>query len=681
MPSLRSIGPLCALAAALAVLAPSVPAHAASDVLPPDNAPFFTGNPDAAALKARTEKRIALAQKALDQLLAVKGKRTIANTLAPFDEVSRQLDMAGAQAGLMEETSPDSATRATAEAMSQELSKFITDLSLNRKVYDAMVAMDLKGADDETKFYVEKTLRDFRLSGVDKDDATRDRIKKLQEELVLVSQEFGRNIREDKGTVSCTVAELDGLPQDFIDRHKPGADGKVTLTLEYPDYVPVITYAKSAELRQRIYMAYNNRAYPKNIEVLDRLRQKRHEMATTLGFANYADYVMADKMVGKASNAQAFIDRVVAASGDRQTREYAQLLEQKKKDVPNATEVTFWDFPYYSEQVRKSAYDFDSQELRKYLPYDQVKQGLLDVSSKLFGVEFRPVKDAPVWHPSVECYELYDGGKLTGRIYLDMHPRDNKYNHAAQFDIRTGIGGRQIPEAALVCNLPGGEPGDPGLCEYNDVNTFFHEFGHLLHNMFAGKRRWVGTSGIRTEHDFVEAPSQMLEEWMKSPEVLATFAKDPKTGEVIPAELVKRMNRANEFGKGLVVRRQMVYAAMSLGCYDRDPAGVSTDALFADLVKKYQPFPFVDGTHFQCAFGHLDGYSAVYYTYMWSLVIAKDMFSRFDAKNLLAPGAAKEYRETVLAAGGSKPAAQLVRDFLGRDFNEQAWKAWLDADE
>ena len=679
----RSLVRLAAVAGLLAALLPVSPACtlAAGTSLPADNAPFFTGKPDAAGVKARAEKRLALAKGALDKLLAGKGARTLANTLEPFDEIARQLDMAGSQNGLLEETSPDSATRAMAESMSQEISKFVTDLSLNRKVYDAMSAIDTTGVDAETRFYLQRTLRDFKLAGVDKDDATRAKIKKLQEELVLVSQEFGRNIREDKGKVSCTPAELEGLPQDFIDRHKPGTDGKVTLTLEYPDYIPVMTYAKSDELRRRMWLAYQNRAYPKNIEVLDKMRQKRHEVATALGFTNYADYVMADKMAGKASTARSFIERVVAASGERQQREYAQLVAQKAKDVPGAKDVNFWESSYYAEQVRKSQYDFDSQQLRRFLPYDQVKQGMLDVSAKLFAVEFRRVKDAPVWHPSVECYEMYDGGKLAGRFYLDMHPRDNKYNHAAQFDIRTGLAGRQIPEAALVCNLPGGEPGDAGLCEYNDVNTFFHEFGHLLHNMFAGNRRWVGTSGIRTEHDFVEAPSQMLEEWMKSPEVLATFAKDPKTGEVISADLVRRMNRANEFGKGLMVRRQMVYAGMSLACYDRDPAGVSTDNLFADLVKHYQPFPFVDGTHFQCAFGHLDGYSAVYYTYMWSLVIAKDMFSKFDSKNMLASSAAKEYRKSVLAAGGSKPAAQMVKDFLGRDFNEQAWKAWLDADE
>jgi thimet oligopeptidase len=646
-----------------------------------DNAPFWNGHPDAAQIKIRTEKRLALAKTAMDNMLAVKGAHTIANTLGQYDEIARQLDMAGSQCGLIEEVSPDSATRATAEEMDQEISKFSTDLSLNRNIYDALSSMDLAAADAETKYYVEKTLRDFRLSGVDKDEATRDKVKKLQEELVLIGQEFGRNIREDKSTVSCMPADLDGLPQDFIDRHKPGTDGRITLTVEYPDYGPVSTYAKSDDLRRRMYMAYQNRAFPKNIDVLDRMRQKRHELALALGFTNYADYIMADKMTGNAATARAFIDRCVSASGERQTREYAQLLARKSKDLPGATVINFWEFPYYSEQVRKSDYAFDSQDLRAYLPYDQVKQGVLDVAAKLFSVEFRRVPNAPVWDPSVECYEMYDGGKLAGRFYLDMHPRANKFSHAAQFDIRTGIEGRQIPEAALVCNLPGGDPGDAGLCEYNDVNTFFHEFGHLLHSMFAGHHKWVGTGGIRTEHDFVEAPSQMLEEWMRSPEVLATFAKDPKTGQVIPAELVKRMNRANDFGKGLLVRRQMVYAGMSLDCYDRDPAGVSSDQLFSDLVKKYQPFPFVDGTHFQCSFGHLDGYSAVYYTYMWSLVIAKDMFSKFDPDHLLAPGAAKTYRQTVLAAGGSKPAAQMVHEFLGRDFNEQAWKKWLDSED
>ncbi|HEV2104559.1 MAG TPA: M3 family metallopeptidase, partial [Candidatus Eisenbacteria bacterium] len=658
--------------------APHAAPHAAAV---PDGAPFWTGHPDAAQFKARMERHLARARASLATLLAAHGPRTLANTLRPYDEILRQVDMSGSQSGLIEEVSPDSATRAAAEATDEETQKFVTDLSLNRKVYDALAALDVSRADAETRYYVQKTLRDFRLAGVDKDDATRARIKTVNDELVPISQAFGRNIREDHTTVACTAAELDGLPQDYIDRHKPDADGRITLGIEYPDAIPVFTYAKNDDLRKRMYMAYQNRAFPRNIAVLDSMREKRHELAQLVGYPDWADYVMADKMVGNATNARDFIARVVAASADRQAREYRQLLARKQKDDPAATAVQFWETQYYSEQVRKTDFNFDSQSIRPYLPYDRVEQGVLDVAAKLFGVEFKRVPGAPVWDPSVECYELWDGGRLAGRFYLDMHPRPNKYNHAAQFDIRTGVEGVQVPEAALICNLPGGQPGDPGLCEIDDVNTFFHEFGHLLHNMFAGHHRWVGTGGIRTEQDFVEAPSQMLEEWMRSPEVLASFAKHYQTGQPIPAELVKQMNRANDFGKGLQVRRQMVYAGVSLGCYDRDPATISSDSLFSSLVREYQPFPFVDGTHFQCSFGHLDGYSAVYYTYMWSLVIAKDMFAQFDRDHLLAPGVAKRYRLTVLAPGGSMPAAQLVHNFLGRDFDERNWKKWLDSDD
>jgi thimet oligopeptidase len=367
----------------------------------------------------------------------------------------------------------------------------------------------------------------------------------------------------------------------------------------------------------------------------------------------------------------------VAASGDAQKRDYEILLNQKRKDDAKADKVQLWEQGYYSEQVSKTEYGFDSQTIRPYLPFDQVKQGVFDISSKIFGVQFKPVPNAPVWHESVECYELWQGPELIGRFYLDMHPRPNKYNHAAQFDVRTGVEGRQLPEAALVCNLPGGEKGDAGLCEIDDVNTFFHEFGHLLHTLFAGHRHWLGTSGIRTEHDFVEAPSQLLEEWMQNPGVLQTFAKHHETGQPVPTDLVKRMIRANEFAKGLQVRRQMVYADLSLSIYDRDPAQVDVNRMMKELVTRYQPFPYVDETHFACAFGHLDGYSAVYYTYMWSLVIAKDMFSAFDQDDLLNPAVSMRYRDMVLAAGGSAPAATLVERFLGRPFGFDSYQAWL----
>jgi thimet oligopeptidase len=644
-----------------------------------DDAPFWTGQRDAASFTKLQEDRLTKAKQSLDRLLAVTGKRKIENTLKPYNEMLTYLDAVANQASLIKEVHPDESVRTAAEKIYQQADAFNTEVSLNRAVYDAIAALDLSGADPETRYFAERTLRDFRLAGVDKDEATRKRIKELRDELVVIGQEFARNTRDDKRTVIAnSVAELDGLPADYIARHKPSPDGTITLTIDYPDSLPIFSYAKNEDLRKRMFMAYNNRAYPQNMAVLDRMIAKRHELANLVGFTNWADYITADKMVGSGKNAAMFIDRIVEASKTMAAKEYQTLLARKQKDVPGATVVNAWESAYYSELVRKADYAFDSQSVRPYFPYDRVKQGLLDVTSKLFGVTFQPAKNVPVWHPSVEAYEMLEGGKVVGRFYLDMHPREGKYNHAAEFSTRTGIVGQQIPEATLVCNFPGGDPNDPGLMEHGEVQTFFHEFGHLIHELFAGRHKWVGVGGTRTEQDFVEAPSQMLEEWTWDPATLRLFAKHYQTNEPIPVELVKQMRRASEFGKGLGVRTQMVYAKLSLSIYDRPPADVNTDTLVKTLMEKYRPFPLVDGTHFQTAFGHLDGYSAVYYTYMWSLVIAKDMFSQFDKSNLESPVVAKRYRDTVLAPGGSQPAAKLVESFLSRPFNFKAWQTWLE---
>ena len=645
------------------------------------NAPFWTGMTDPARFERAMDGRIDHARTLLATLLNVKGARSIANTLRPYDDILLELDAVSSQAQLIQSVHPDEHMRQTAEKISQKASALATDISLNRGVFDALSALDVSHADAETRYYMTRTLRDFRLAGVDKDEATRKRIKELRDELVLIGQEFDRNIRTDLRTVTAANAsELDGLPQDFVSRHKPDAKGAITLTIDYPDSLPVFSFAKNEGLRKRMYMEYNNRGYPKNMEVLDRMIARRAELAKLIGYSSWADYITADKMVGSAAQASTFIDRVVAASGPKAMREYETILKRKQQDVPGATVVNAWERTFYAELVRQSSYDFDSQSVRPYFAFDRVKQGLFDVTSKLFGVSYRPVRNVPVWDKSVEAYELVENGHVIGRFYLDMHPRKDKYNHAAEFPIRTGVAGRQIPEAALICNLPGGDPDDPGLMTHDDVETFFHEFGHLVHALVSGRHQWTGIGGISTEQDFVEAPSQMLEEWTRDTKTLQTFARHYQTNEPIPAALVARMRRASEFGKALNVRQQMVYAKLSLSIYDRDPRSVDTTAIVKDLVGKYLPTPYVEGTHFQTSFGHLDGYSAVYYTYMWSLVIAKDMFSQFDSANLLAPGVAAKYRNTVLAPGGSKPAAALVSDFLGRPFDFKAWERWLNAE-
>ena len=644
----------------------------------PPAPPFWSGKPDSAGFRALADGELKTAGSALDRLLHVQGPRTIENTFAPYNEALVHADNAAYQANLIESVHPDSTVRTVAEEETRASSKFLNDLGLNRAVYDALNGLDLKGADPNTRYAVEKALRDFRLSGVDKDEATRKKIAALREDLVAIGQDFDKNIRNDSRTIQLdSAAELDGLPEDYIKSHPAGADGKITISIEYPDFFPVMSYAKNADVRQRLLKEFLNRAYPANIAVLDRMIAKRYELARLLGFKTWAEYSTRDKMIENDKNVASFIERLRGLTLKRATEEYATYLKAKRADDPAATAVNQWDRRYYGELIRKRDYNFDAQQARPYFPFDEVKEGVLSSTEKMFGLTYKRIANADVWDPSVEAYEVWEGDKMIGRFYLDLHPRPGKYNHAANFGIRNGVEGIQIPEAALVCNFAGGKPGDPGLMEHGDVVTFFHEFGHLLHAVLGGHQQWENISGISTEWDFVEAPSQMLEEWCWNPGVLQTFAKNYQTGEPIPTEMVERMRKADWFGRATQIAYQNLYSAISLNYYNRPSKEVNTDAILQQLEPKYTPYPPMPGTHFQSAFGHLDGYSAIYYTYMWSLVISKDMFSKFDKSNLLDPVTAKRYRDTVLAQGGSAPAAKLVHNFLGRDYDFRSFDEWL----
>jgi thimet oligopeptidase len=277
-------------------------------------------------------------------------------------------------------------------------------------------------------------------------------------------------------------------------------------------------------------------------------------------------------------------------------------------------------------------------------------------------------------------YDVLDEARLVGRVYLDLHPRANKQATTASVTtVRQGIEGRHLPETVLVASLPGGQPGDPGLMTHDEVRTLFHEFGHVVHRLLGGHRNWAGLSSIALERDFTEAPSQMLEEWTLDPQALASFAKHYETGEPIPASLVRQMARASEFGQGLEVRSQMVFAKASLSYHDRDASKVDTTKIWKEIHNRYLPYPHVNGTYRQAVFIHIGtpAYASTYYTYMWALVIAKDLFSAFEGKDLLQPALARRYSDIVLAAGSSKPSGELVREFLGRPFSFAAWERWL----
>jgi thimet oligopeptidase len=579
-------------------------------------------------------------------------------------------------AELVTKVHPDPAMRSAGETAMRLLQGHLTDIALDRDVYDALSSVDPAGLDRTTRHWLEKTLREFRRAGVDRDQETRERVRRLRQELVEIGQAFNRNIDSDTRSARLPAGALAGMPADWVRAHPPGDDGLVTVTTDYPDVVPLLTYSRDAAARERMLRLWRQRGHPANIDVLRRMLERRHELATLLGYRSWAAYTTEDRMIGTEQAAADFIEEISRLATDRMERDYAALLARKRVDKPAATAVDLWDGRYLQERVRAERYGLDSQRLRPYFEYRRVRDGLMAVAAELFGIGFRPRPDLPVWHPEVDAYDVHDGDALLGRIFLDMHPRPDKFSHAAMYSMITGKAGRRVPECALLCNFP--RPGE--FLEHHEVATFFHEFGHLLHHVLSGSQRWAGVSGVSTERDFIEAPSQLLEEWTTDAATLATFAVHHESGEPLPAALVDRLRAAGEFGKGLAVRQQMFYAALSLELFRRDPAGLDPLAVERETQHRHTPYPHLDGTALHLSFGHLDSYSAAYYTYTWSLVIAKDLFTAFDPDRLLDPEVAARYRREVLAPGGAAPAAELVRAFLGRDYSFDAYRAWLDRD-
>ncbi|KAJ1684620.1 hypothetical protein LUZ63_020375 [Rhynchospora breviuscula] len=591
--------------------------------------------------------------------------------LEVWNDAMIALGNAFAACSLLSSVHPDAGVVELAEQVEVEARSFSTDLFLDAEVFARLDAIDPAVLDDDGRRVLEDALRDFRRSGVDRDEDVRERVRALDQRLTDLEQAFSRHIRDGRRTTTVPASALDGLPEDFVADHPADDAGRVTISTEYPDVHPFLAFSRDAEARHAVAATYYDLAHPANDPVLSDLLATRHEKATLLGYAGFPDYDAETKMIGTGAAIAEFVDRVAAESLEAGERDVAVLRERAAQDGVERIDIS--NSRYYAETVRREQYDVDAQQVRRYFDFAKVHDGLLAVTGRLFGLEYVAVErsEARTWHEDVSTYDVLADGERLGRIHLDLHPRERKYNHAAQFDLVPGVAGRQLPEGVLVCNFP------RGLMDHDDVVTLFHEFGHLLHHVLAGRHTWVRFSGVATEWDFVEAPSQMLEEWAWSADVLRTFATDAD-GEPVPTALVEAMRAADELGKGMQARTQMFYAALSYRLHEERPTG--EDQLTARMFELYDAYSLVapiPESHFYAGFGHLSGYKSAYYTYMWSLVIAKDMFSAFDEDDLFAPEVAQRYRDRVLVPGGSKDAADLVEDFLGRPYDTEAFSAWL----
>jgi thimet oligopeptidase len=618
-------------------------------------------------LASRCDSQLDAARRLVSELK--QGAHEPAAAMSLWNDLNLALENAFSVASLMSNVHPDEAVRSRGEQAEQDAHKLLTDIGLDRELFEVLAAVDPQDLEEAGRRVHMLAMRDFRRAGVDQDENVRTRLKELAERETAVGQEFSKNIRDDVRSIRVEPGTLAGLPDDFVTGHPAGDDGLVEVTTEYPDYVPFMTFCRDRDARARLVREFLNRAWPDNDALLHELLELRREHAQLLGYDGWPSYDAEVKMIGKGSAIPEFIERITEASDAAARRDVDVLLQRLRQDHPEVDSVDNVDKMFYGEVLRRENFDVDAQEVRSYFDFAKVRAGLLEVTGRLFDVEYVEVADAASWHEDVASYDVVRGAERLGRIHLDLHPRKGKYGHAAQFGLTPGIRGRQLAEGVLVCNF------SRTLMEHDHVVTLFHEFGHLVHHILAGGHEWARFSGVATEWDFVEAPSQMLEEWAWDADVLQSFATDA-AGNPIPRELVGKMRAANEFGKGTYARTQMFYAALSYTLHQTVPDDIT--ATLRDLQGSYDVFSYVPDTHFHASFGHLEGYGSGYYTYMWSLVIAKDLFSAFDRDDMFATEVAHRYRDRVLARGGSRDAADLVADFLGRPYSFDAFERWLD---
>ncbi|KAA3617561.1 MAG: hypothetical protein D8M58_01630 [Calditrichaeota bacterium] len=608
--------------------------------------------------------------------------RTFENTVRAFDAAYSDFGKVYGILYLMNVSHPDDDTRKAANEAVIDFGKFDNELNLNENLYNSFIeysqteeGKSLSGSQEK---FLRETIDDFKRNGFALSKEGRDKLKEINDRIALLSNEFGKNISDYKDDLIVTEDDVKGLDEAYKDARRL-EDGTYKIDLSYPSYRPFMRLSESDEARKKLYMKYNNRASDKNLVVLEKLILNRKEMVEHLGYNTFSEYQLANRMAQNPKTVWEFENGLIEKVQEKGKIDYDEVLQVKRQITGNdtASVVNGWEYGYYSNILKREKYKVDSEKVKEYFEINNVMDGLFSITQSLFGITYKEVKDPSVWHQDVRLFEVFDDGKVIGRFYLDLYPRDNKYGHAACFPIinsRETKNGPEIPVAALECNFPQATDTSPALMSHSQVKTFFHEFGHVLHTLLS-KTELSGQSGFNVPRDFVEAPSQIFENWTWDYPSLQMFSKHHETGEILPKELFDKMISAKNVGSGVSTLYQIFYGTIDMTLHDKyNPNETrNTTAVVKELQNKILLTPYVEGTNFQAAFGHLTGYASSYYGYLWSKVYAQDMFSVFEENGILNPEIGKRYRELILARGGEKEAIDLVKEFLGRNPNSNAF--------
>ncbi|MCB2223118.1 MAG: Zn-dependent oligopeptidase [Actinobacteria bacterium] len=629
----------------------------------------------AASVRAVVDDAISAADAAVDRIVSAAGDRTWASTMAPLTEIDAALTEASGKGPFMARVHPDKEVRDAATEAEERLIKWASDLTFRRDLYEAVEGFaatpEAAGLEGEEARYLEFVRRDFRRAGHGLTADQRAEVQRIRTRLVELGVAFGRNIDEYQDGLDLTREQLDGMDDGYVSRLSPGEEeGTYRVSLDYPDYYPFMDEATDRDLRRQMQYKFYNKAVEQNLPLLEETIALRAEMASLFGLPSWAHYGMEEKMAKDPGTVEAFYADLIPPLQEMAKAELDDLRAEMGSD-----DVQGWDYRYLHTAIRKARYGIDPNRVAAYFPLHRVLEGMFAITGEVFGLSYEQVDDVPTWHPDVTVHRILDAatGRHLATFYADLFPREGKFGHAAAFDLvsaHEGPDGYVLPVTAIAANFTKPTADSPSLLKHDEVTTLFHEFGHVLHNSL-GHTRLARFSGFNTEWDFVEAPSQIMEHWTWTPSVLQRFARHHETGEPIPAELVERLAEARDLHIALFMLRQISFGQLDMAFHG--PAERKDLHEITRTTSEVAGFPFHEGTFYPASFGHLFGYDAGYYGYLWAKVFGDDMFSRFEEEGYLDPGVGMAYRESVLGPGGSRDAADLLRGFLGREPNQEAF--------
>lgn len=618
---------------------------------------------------------------------------TFSNTIEALEKSGSLVDAVSTVFFNLNSAETNDAIQALAQEISPILTEYSNDIMLNEALYKKIEAVFNNRKEleltAEQNTLLEKTYKGFVRNGARLDENQKERLRAIDKELSKLSLTFGENVLAENNAYTLVItdkADLAGLPEGVVEAaaitaKEKGHEGAWVFTLDFPSYIPFITYADNRLLREQIFKAFSSKAFKgderDNQENVKRIALLRHERAALLGYASHADFVLEERMAKSPSNVADFLNNILENSLSFAQKELEELT-QYAKSTGGTEEIKRWDVAYYSEKLKKEKFAIDDELLKPYFKLEYVINGVFETASKLYGLSFEKRTDIPVYHEDVMTYEVKDSlGKHLAVFYADFFPRSGKRQGAWMTSYReqkmeNGVEHR--PHVSIVCNFTKPTASKPSLLTFNEVTTLFHEFGHALHGMLA-KGRYASLSGTHVYWDFVELPSQMLENWCYEKECLDSFARHYETNEPIPAEYIQKIKASANFHSGLATIRQVGLGRLDMAWHSKNPEAVSSIKEFEKLsMSRTNLFPEVEESSTSCQFSHIfqGGYSSGYYSYKWAEVLDADAFEAFKEKGIFNKAVADAFLTHILSAGGSEHPAILYRRFRGRDADPKA---------